>query len=344
MSNKFILLLVTPILLFSIFSCNNEDNEKYIQITGIAQGSTYHVICSLPEDVKAKHIENSINLTLQTIDNSISGYNKGSLLSKINDGEDLPLDSIFINVFIRSKEIWQESNGMFDPSASPLFDLWGFGFKEKDNVTQAKIDSILQFVGMDKVSLSTYADGSTHLIKEDSRMSLNFNAIAQGYTCDVISKVLDSIGSLNYLVEVGREIVCRGERSQGGKWRVGLDKPIDGNMDEGKYLQEVINFSDGGIVTSGNYRKFYIENGEKYSHTLNPVTGYPVKHNLLSATVLARDGSTADAYATWFMVVGIDQARQITKSKEDVDAYLIYGEQDDMKSWCSSGIILDNKI
>jgi len=324
-----------------ILSSCSDVSDQYVLLEGFAQGGTYHVILSLPEGWDREYAQKRVDTLLLEIDNSLSGYNKGSLLSRLNSGEDLPLDNHFIKVFNRSKEIWEESGGAFDPSSSALFDLWGFGFSNKEKVTQAALDSILTFTGMDKLSLEEKEDG-IHLVRKDIRIKLNFNAIAQGYTVDAVAAMLSEAGCGNYLVEVGREIVCKGKSSRGGDWRVGLDKPTDGNMDEGKNLQEIISLTDKGIVTSGNYRKFYIEDGEKYAHTIDPSTGRPVRHNLLSATVIAKDGTTADAYATWCMVVGPEKARAIALDRNDIEMYLIYGEQDSMSVWKSDGITLDN--
>lgn len=314
----------------------------YARIEGFAQGGTYHVICRLPRGCRQQAVADSIDNILAGIDRSLSGYNKGSLLSRINAGEDLPLDGHFIVTFNRSVEVWNESDGAFDPSAAPLFDLWGFGFEEKDaGDADAAIDSIKAFVGMDLFSIEERDDGP-HLVKADPRAKLNFNAIAQGYSCDTIARWLAARGCTDYLVEVGREIVCRGMSSRGGPWRVGLDKPIDGNMDEGKDLQEIIDVTGQGIVTSGNYRKFYIRDGQKYAHTIDPSTGRPVTHNLLSATVLAVDATAADAYATWFMVAGPEKAAAIAGSKPGIEAYLIYAQDDSMKVIHTDGIKLEN--
>lgn len=329
--------------LFLLCSCTSE-RTKYIQVEGFAQGGTYHVILNLPKGIKGERARTIIDSTLTAIDNSLSGYNKGSILSKVNGGERVALDSLFIKTFNISKEIWLESGGSFDPSASPLFDLWGFGFKNKESITQSKIDSILQFVGMDKVYIEQDpSDGKSYLHKSDPRITLNFNAIAQGLTCDFVAREIERIGCDDYLVEVGREILCKGKSARGGAWRVGLDKPVDGNMDEGKDMQEIIELTDKGIVTSGNYRKFYVENGQKYAHTINPVSGYPAKHNLLSATVITKDAATADAYATWFMVVGLDAAKEIISQRDDIEAYLIYGSNEEMEVWHTDNLILNKK-
>ena len=336
--------LSTAILL-SLNSCVNK--VEYVTIDGYAQSSTYHIVCSLSNSVSQDDVKKSISETFRAIDNSLSGYNKGSLLSKVNRGIDVRLDSIFVDAYTLSYKYWQESSGSFDPSASPFFDLWGFGFKNKENVTREKIDSIFQYVGMDKTALEEREDSdgvSYHLIRNSPHISLNFNAMAQGFTCDMISRVLDNYGSLNYIIEIGGgEIKCKGKSPRGGDWRIGIDKPTDGNMERGKTLQEIINITDKGVVTSGNYRKYYIENGKKYSHTIDPKTGYPVKHNLLSATVIADNATTADAYATWFMVIGLEKTKAVLASHQELGVYLVYGEQDSMCVWHTPGLKLQNE-
>ena len=325
--NAFLLLIASLLLL-----CSCEKSGRYVRIEGFAQGGTYHVICSPVRGVGQQALRAAIDSRLQAIDFSLSGYNKGSLLSRLNAGEDLPLDSLFIECFTISKAVWAETDGAFDPSAAPLFDLWGFGFTNKERVTDRAVDSVRAFVGMDRLRLETREDG-THLVREDPRMRLNFNAVAQGYSCDVVARYLDSLGCRAYLVDIGREIICKGLNESGTAWRIGLDKPTDGNMEEGRDLQAILEVSDCGIVTSGNYRKFYIENGQKYAHTIDPKSGRPVSHNLLSATVVAKDAATADAYATWLMVIGVDKARAILSGRPDLEALLVYEEDGQMRTY-----------
>ena len=328
-----ILLLTTFLLLF----CSCGKSDPYVRIEGFAQGGTYHVTCRIVPGVGELALREEIDNRLLAIDGSLSGYNKGSLLSRLNAGEDLPLDGLFLECFERSKEIWTETEGAFDPSAAPLFDLWGFGFSNKGNVTQAAVDSIRTFIGMDRLTLEARDDG-THLVKADPRMKLNFNAIAQGYSCDVVARYLDSLGCEDYLVDIGREIRCKGKNAAGMLWRIGLDRPADGNYEEGRDLQAILEVTDCGIVTSGNYRKFYVEDGQKYAHTIDPLTGRPVSHNLLSATVVAQDAATADAYATWMMVVGLDRARGILAARPDLDALLVYDQDGQMQTFQTANI------
>ncbi|MBQ0025316.1 MAG: FAD:protein FMN transferase [Bacteroidales bacterium] len=330
----FNILLPSLILLTVANSCGNASG--YAKVGGYAQGGTYSISLKLPEDVDASHIQHEADSILLVIDNSLSGYNKGSLLSRLNSGEDLPLDDVFVECFTRSKEVFVESGGAFDPSAAPLFDLWGFGFSEGGEVSKAAVDSIMQFTGMDKLTLERREDG-VHLKRSDSRIRLNFNAIAQGLSCDIIARALESHGCTDYLVEVGREIVCRGKRENGEPWHVGIDKPVDSDGST-VTIQDVISLSDRGIVTSGNYHKFYIKDGQKFAHTIDPRKGFPVQHTLLSATVIAEDATLADACATWFMVIGLEEAMSVVSQRNDIEAYLVYGDQEDMKVWESDGL------
>ncbi|MBR7026170.1 MAG: FAD:protein FMN transferase [Bacteroidales bacterium] len=335
---------LTLLLLLSVCACST---DRYVTLDGFAQGGTWSVKCSLSSKINRQDVKNSIDSALLVIDNSISGYNKGSILSRVNAGEQVALDSTFIDIFNISKEIWEKSGGAFDPSAGPLFDLWGFGFADSTATAAQKAAmaaGMKEYIGMDLFGFEETPKG-TFLTKTDSRCRLNFNAIAQGYSCDVVAHILDSYGCANYIIELGGEIVCKGQREQEGPWRIWIDKPEDGNNVSGALKQDVVSISDCGLVTSGNYRKFYVEDGLKYSHTVDPVSGMPVKHSLLSATVVARDGATADAYATWFMVIGTEEAKRVISSQlagEGVEAYLVYGEQDDMKVWHTPGLILDS--
>lgn len=334
MKHKLLLFL----MLISLCACQS---ERYVIIDGYAQSSSYHIKCLLSNSLSQQEVAQKVDSIFVAIDKSVSGYNKGSLLSRINNGEDLVLDTIFIDLFNISKEVWEISDGAFDPSAAPLFDLWGFGFKDSTITVSQIIDEAAEmkaYVGMNLFSLESRADG-THLHKVDSRSKLNFNAIAQGYSCDLLAQLLDDYGSSSYIIELGGgEIVTKGERDQGGPWKVGIDKPEDGNNESGTILQEVISISNCGLATSGNYRKYFIEDGVKYSHTINPVTAAPVSHSLLSASVIAASGALADAYATWFMVIGIDAAMEAINTLDDpkIDAYLIVDNNGQMNLiYCS---------
>ncbi|MCI1778915.1 MAG: FAD:protein FMN transferase [Bacteroidales bacterium] len=325
------------------FSCSKKD-KRYITEDGFAQGSTYHIIYRVPDSCDLstfkRKVEDSLAVYFNRISRSISGYDSSSLLSRINRGEDIPLDSIFIDNFNASEKMYKISDGYFDPSAAPLFDIWGFGFTDRGSVSSGQIDSIMKFIGMDKLSLYQ-RDGKTFLKKEYPGIKLNFNAIAQGYTSDYICRRFRLMGLKNFMIDTGGgELYCSGLNSTGGKWRIGIDKPFTNNQIEGKDIQSVLLSSDNGIATSGNYRKYYIKDGKKYSHEINPKTGRPVEHNLLSATVIAKNSTVADAYATYFMVIGLEKSIEILKEEPDMQALLIYGNDNNMNVYKTPGLQL----
>jgi len=326
---NFSLLLIIPFMVLS--GCKK---IEYLTTDGFTQGTTYHIVYS--DDVGLP-LDSVVVGILSKIDASLSVYNPNSLISRINSGEELVADVFLTEVFDKSLEINRLSGGSFDVSASPLFNIWGFGFGKKESVTKEKVDSALALTGMDKIILE---QGVFSLAQKG--VSMNFNAIAQGYTSDVIAREFDKLGVANYLIEVGGEIMCKGKNNKGKQWSVGIDKPIEGNIIQGADIQDVILLSGGGLATSGNYRKFYEENGEVYSHTIDPKTGYPVRHNLLSATIIAKDAMTADAYATWFMVAGLEKAIEVLESDNSVEGYLVYAQGDEYRVYKSEGIIVRN--
>ncbi len=330
-------LAILASITISVGCTNSSDN--YRTLDGFAQGGTFHLVYELPAGPGTVSLPDSLAKWFLHIDKSLSGYDSTSLVSQINRGGNPPLDKLFIECFNLSKKVYDATDGAFDISAAPLFDIWGFGVRNGEEPTQEKIDSILHFVGMDKLSIIfDPATNSHYLQKEDPRMKVNFNAIAQGYTCDHICSNLEKMGIQNYLLEVGGEIMCKGVNRKGKEWSVAIDKPLDGNFVPGESIQAVIELSGKGLVTSGNYRKFYIKDGEKFSHTIDPETGYPVKHNLLSATVIAPTASMADAYATYLMVIGLEKAKVFLEGTDDMEALLVYGEQEQMKVFSTKGV------
>jgi thiamine biosynthesis lipoprotein len=215
-----------------------------------------------------------------------------------------------------------------DAASGPLFDLWGFGFRSGEFPSEEEVAQAMEACGMKRML-------------EQKKGQLNYNAIAQGYSCDLIAEYLYSIGVKDMMVDIG-EIFCDGHNPAGMPWSVGIDKPIDGNNELGAQIQGIFRAPDGphGIVTSGNYRKFYMKDGKKYAHSIDPRTGYPVNHNLLSATIVANDAITADAYATYCMVVGLEESKALLDSRNDLEGCLIYDEEGTFRSWCSEGFVL----
>ena len=315
-----------------MISCTTRD--RYMSVTGYAQGGTYTVKLNLNGKdgmikVSPEEIRDSIDTILRNIDNSLSGYNKNSLLSRFNAGETIIPDSIFTDIYSHAVRIFKETEGVVDVAAGPLFDLWGFGFKSGDFPSDEKVRETMESCGME-------------LMMTQKKGQLNYNAIAQGYSCDLVAGYLYSIGVKDMMVDIG-EIFCDGLNPSGQPWSLGIDKPIDGNNELGAQIQGIFRAPEGphGIVTSGNYRKFYIRDGKKYSHSIDPRTGYPVTHNLLSATIVAEDALTADAYATYCMVVGLEESRKLLEGRKDLEGCLIYDEDGAFKTWCSEGFVLE---
>ena len=334
--------MILVLAVFAAASCTQKN--RYYTIDGTTQGTTFHIVFqpTVSSDSSFTAVRDTVNAILQRIDFSVSGYNKESVLTAFNEEGNPHIDKIFLDNFLASRRMSEESGGMFDASAAPLFDLWGFGFKTGTEVTQAMIDSVLQFVGMEHFSVDSLKTGdgldSILILRDDPRCKLNFNAIAQGYTSDLIASRFAEMGMENYLVEVGGEVYAKGVNPKGKIWNVGIDRPVDGNNSPGADIQAVVHISDKGLVTSGDYRKFYVKDGKKISHSINPKTGYPVEHNLLSATVVAENATIADGYATYLMVLGFDKAREVVESNRDIEAILIFSDGESLKVWMSEGM------
>ena len=289
--------------------------DRYVELTGYAQGGIYSVKLNLSGVAAPKdEIAAAVDSLLAGIDNSLSGYNKGSLLSRYNAGQEIEPDRYWTEINGLSDKYFAMTDGAFDVASAPLFDIWGFGFTSD--------------------SLPCPEAVRAALLECRKREKLNFNAIAQGYSCDVIAEYLHSVGVKDMLVNIG-EIYCEGRNPGGEDWSIGIDTPFDGNNTPGASLSGIWK-SHGracGIVTSGNYRKFYVKDGRKYAHTIDPRTGYPVEHSLLSATVVAPTAAEADALATACMVLGPDAARDFIESHEGLEACLISADS----TWTSPG-------
>ena len=311
-------------MLFGIksFNDNSTRNEDcpYQKMEGMVFHTIYHITYQGKEDFGQK-----FDKLFKEIDGSLSMFNDTSIISRMNNNDrDVVANRYFTNVFNKAFEVSEATNGAFDITVAPLVNLWGFGFKNSDNVSQQMVDSILQFVGYKSVSL----DEEGHLHKQDTRTILDASSIAKGYMCDVIAEFLKEQGIENYMVEIGGEIALNGFNPKGKMWSVGINKPIEDSTMISNELQEVIYMNHGGMATSGNYRNFYVKEGKKYAHTIDPHTGYPIQQDILSSTVIAEDCMTADAYATAFMVLGKDKALQILENDSTLMAYfIIEGEE-----------------
>jgi len=303
-----------------MISCTPYQAGPYISFNGPTQGTSYQVTYQSDDSTV---FQEAVEELLHQFDRSLSTYQPSSLISRINaDVPGVSPDSLFTAVFNASVQIWNESEGAFDITVAPVVNAWGFGFTEPADVDSALIDSLLQYVGMNMVRLENGL-----VVKEKKGIMFDVNAIAQGYAVDVIAEFLEEQGLKNYLVEIGGEVRTKGRNSRGEPWRVGIDKPIDGLQLPGVQIEAVVSLSGKAMATSGNYRRYYEKNGVKYSHTIDPKTGYPVQHNLLSASVVADDGMTADGFATAFMVLGLEKSIKLLEKRTDLDAYLIYNDE-----------------
>lgn len=315
-----IILLAFIILLAYIISVTQKKGE-YISLAGFVQGTTYHVTY---ESKNGENLQFLIDSLLADFDRSLSVYLPNSLISKINRNEPgITVDEKFSTVFNKSYEVFKKTDGAFDITVGPIVNALGFGSTDTLNVDSALIESLLPYVGMEKVTLQ---DGI--LVKKYPYILLDVNAIAQGYSVDLVVGFLEQRGIRNYMVEIGGEVRTRGRNDRNLVWRIGIDKPLEGNMLPGANLQAIVALNNRSLATSGNYRKYYEKNGIKFVHTINPKTGYPVVSNLLSATVVADDCMTADAYATAFMVFGVERSIEFLEDNKFLDAYLIYADQE----------------
>ena len=333
LADKFMMmrwLFLILVSLIIITGCNSE-NKSLIKIDGKAQGTTWH-ITYLSED--SSNHKPAIDSLLKLIDSSMSTYLPSSIISRINKNDkDVIVDHYFVDVYKKSREVSEKTGGLFDVTVAPLVNAWGFGFTKKASVDSAMIDSLLNFVDYKMIRLQ-----GNKLIKTKPQTMLDFNAIAQGYSVDVLTAYLESMGINNYLVELGGEVKAKGKKNN-ENWKVGIDQPNENNISERK-LEAIINLNNKALATSGNYRKFYEENGKKYAHILDPHSGYPAKQDLLSATVLAADAITADAYATSFMVMGLERSKQFLANNKDLnlEVYFIFDQNGSWKTYSSESL------
>ena len=284
-------------------------------------GSVFHTIYNIKYEA-FEPLTDEIDAELEAFNLSMNPFNPNSVISKVNRNEDVEIDEWFAVVFNKAMEVSEKSGGVFDATVAPLINLWGFGFEHSDSVSQQAIDSIKAFVGYEKVRVE-----NNRVVKDDPRIKLNFSAIAKGYASDVIAALLEREGVENYMVEIGGEVAAKGRNPNGNCWGIGVPKPEDDSTGMKNTIETIIRLCNkSGIATSGDYRKFYIKEGKKYSHTIDPRTGYPSEQSVRSATVIAPDCMTADAYATVFMVLGADAAEAIAAKVPEIEYYLIYDE------------------
>lgn len=314
------------VAIVSCFSCNR---MQKITLQGLAQGSYYAITYF---DEHGRNFQRDVDSIFRAVDRSVNLWVDSSVISKVNRNEEVALDQIFIDNFNIAQEAARLSNGYFDPTISPIVAAWGFSFKTGDSITPQLIDSLKQLVNYRKVRIE-----NGKVVKEIPGIQLDFNAIAQGYTSDMIARFLESRGINNYLVDTGGEIMAHGGKPNGHPWIVGIEKPAE-KWDSEQMVQTRIALCDNGLVTSGSTRKYVDRNGKRYSHSIDPMTGYPVEHNVLSVTVMAKNSVWADALASICMVMGIEKSLPLIESMDGVEAYYIFvNEQNELATFATTG-------
>ena len=313
--NKKKLLWQVPFLLFLIIGTVVilKKQPPFRTNEGMVFGTIYKITYQHDDD-----LQEDIKQALMEVDNSLSPYNPNSIITRINHNEDTTLNAHFTHVYGLAQQISAETEGAFDITVAPLVNAWGFGFKHSIDIAPNVIDSLRQFVGYQK----TRMEGGK-IVKDDERLMLDCSAIAKGYGVDVVARTLDQKGVKHYMVDIGGEVVLKGKSPRMKDWRIGINKPIEDSLSVNQELQTILEISNIGMATSGNYRKFYYKDGKRYAHTIDPRLGTPVQHNILSATVLAKDCTTADAYATAFMVMGLEKALDFCQKHPELNAYFI---------------------
>ncbi|MBO4821479.1 MAG: FAD:protein FMN transferase [Prevotella sp.] len=314
----------------TVFIIMQQRDMPYRTTSGPIFGTEYHITYQYDNDLQKEIMDE-----LEKVDQSLSPFNPNSIITKVNENQPVKVNEMFTDVFNLSRKVSEATDGAFDITVAPLVNLWGFGFKEGATPDRHSIDSLLQIIGYEKVTL-----GSDHQVrKSDPRVTLDCSAIAKGYGCDVVASVFRRHDVANYMVEIGGEIVTKGVNEKRLPWRIGVNRPTDDPLQQSQELQTVLNVTDMAMATSGNYRNFYYKDGKKYAHTIDPKTGRPVQHSLLSATVLTRDCATADAYATSFMVMGMERAQGVLEKHPELMAYFIYaGANGNMEVWYSPSL------
>lgn len=318
----FLLLLIVG----TVFIIRQQHVTPYQKNTGLIFGTVYHVTYQHDDD-----LQKEIEAELKKVDAEFSMFNDTSTVARLNRGEQPELSPMFCEIFQLAERISEKTNGAFDITVAPLVNAWGFGFKNEQMPTAHQVDSLMASIGYQHVHLK-----GKQLIKERPNIMLDFSAIAKGWGVDVITRLLERHDIKNFMVEIGGEITTRGINPQRVPWKIGVNKPTDDALNESHELQTVLNVTDKSMATSGNYRRFYEKDGKRYAHTIDPKTGYPVQHSLLSATVIADNCAIADAFATSFMVMGLERAKQLVEKENGLMAYLIYSnEKGKLEVWFS---------
>ncbi|MGM0375172.1 MAG: FAD:protein FMN transferase [Bacteroidota bacterium] len=312
------------LFLFLLSSCASE--PSWIKNEGGIFGTSYHIIYQCPD---GKDLHTELKAALDSVNRSLSTYDSTSVISQFNQStRGTRIDDHFRKVFETAQKVTEKTGGAFDMTVAPMVNAWGFGFTDKEKVSRKTTDSLKALVGMHHVEIR-----GDSVIKNKPEIMLDASAIAKGHGSDVAAEVLERHGCENYMVEIGGEVVTKGENTRNGPWRIGIDRPIDDPTASNRELELVVELSGQALATSGNYRQFYIddETGKKYSHTIDPSTGRPVDHTLLSASVVAPSCMLADAYATAFMVMGLEKSQEIIKKHPELEGCFIFDSKDGMK-------------
>lgn len=305
-----------PIWILFILFYFKTNAQKFIEINGKTQGTTFHISY---QDPKNRLFEKQVLDLLADFDLSVSTYNPHSIITAVNNNKkNIKLDAYFITCFNKAKEIWKQTNGAFDPTVYPLVNAWGFGPEKKNAIEQHKLDSLLAFVGFEKIELA-----GNKIIKTDPRVQLDFNAFAQGYSVDVMAAFFLQKGINNFIVEIGGEVYAHGVAEQNNKWRVAIEQPTENKLNKNPN-QVIVELTNKAVATSGNYRRFVEIDGKKIVHHIDPQTGLPTANNLLSASVFCDHTLDADALATGFLVMGLDAAQQFLTAHPEIQVFFIY--------------------
>lgn len=311
---KAIILAIIGIIGIIVVFTIKPERKRWINNSGITWNTEYNI-----KYCHHTNLSDSIISVLREVELSVSPFNKKSRITAINENRSDTLDGYLSRLYDKSVEINRESGGAFDPTVSPLVNLWGFGYEKTGKANRQAVDSILMFVGIDK----TRKEG-IRIVKSDGRTTFNFSAIAKGMGCDEVGKMLERNGVTDYIVEIGGEITAKGHNPKGQKWRISIDKPINANDTVIHHSAGIVEITNCGIATSGNYRNYHTDSaGNKVAHTINPRTGMPEQSDVLSATVIAPDCMTADAYATTFMVLGLEKSKKLLDKHPEISAMLI---------------------
>lgn len=312
-----ILLIVGTILII-----RNQNITPYHNDKGMVFGTTYSITYQADSS-----LHTSIKKELQKVDEALSPFNKQSVITAVNENRNMTVNKMFADVFLMAEKISEDTDGAFDITVAPLVNAWGFGFKSGKHPSRHDIDSLKTIIGYKKVSLN-----DLRVTKTDPRVMLDCSSIAKGYGSDAVAAMLERHGVKNYMVEIGGEIVTKGISQKRMPWKIGVTKPIDDSLSLSQEIQCIINVTDKAMATSGNYRNYYTtKDGQRIAHTIDPHTGYPVQHSILSATVFAPSCAEADAFATSFMVMGLQKAQEVLEHEPQLKAYIIYNENGNNK-------------